>query len=313
MTQSILVSSAGSKIPFIQLIMDAAKRLEKTVNVIAGDSNPQAMSKFFADDFWILPQFNEIDDSRILEELIQREISLVIPTRDGELAKWARLRNLLNQNNIEVLTSSSESLQITMDKLRFHDWLVENDLPSIPTFEDSTKIEEELVVVKERYAESPKKTFVSVPIDTAEQVSKNHLNPVFQYFIPGKEVSVDVWRFRSGNISVTPRTRDQIIDGEARVTTFFQNSYLEELTRALAVRLNLYGPAVFQFIQKRDEEFLPIECNARFGGASTFSINTRHDSIYLALCEIFNEFPSNEKKGNGYQTQVRVHKDYYFR
>jgi hypothetical protein len=80
----------------------------------------------------------------------------------------------------------------------------------------------------------------------------------------------------------------------------------------LARRLGIEGPSVIQFIANLENEFIPIECNARIGGASTFSILTQFDSLYISLCEFFNEPLTELNAPTSYTKQVRVMKDFYF-
>jgi carbamoyl-phosphate synthase large subunit len=49
--------------------------------------------------------------------------------------------------------------------------------------------------------------------------------------------------------------------------------------------LGIYGHAVFQLIQSSTGGLHVIECNARFGGASTLSIAAGLDSFYWFLLE----------------------------
>jgi carbamoyl-phosphate synthase large subunit len=243
--------------------------------------------------------------------LKEREIRFILPTRDGELAYWSKLRSRLLQEGIDVVVSAEKTLEIAMDKLQFSKWLQENSFQHISTWTDLTQVTAQEIVIKERFADAPKNTVLNVKPKDALEFSKSHREPVFQEYIPGVEISVDVWAHSSGEVSCLARTRDLIIDGEARVTSLFVNRQLESLAVRISKKIGLKGPGVLQFIQNEDGNFYPIECNARIGGASTFSINAKFDSLYLSLCEVFNESPVNQKAPQNFSTQVRAMKDYY--
>jgi carbamoyl-phosphate synthase large subunit len=75
-----------------------------------------------------------------------------------------------------------------------------------------------------------------------------------------------------------------VINGESQVTTTFRNETLErEAIRALQA-LDLRGPVVMQAIVINNSLRI-IECNARFGGASTVAIAAGLDVFYWSLLE----------------------------
>ena len=53
----------------------------------------------------------------------------------------------------------------------------------------------------------------------------------------------------------------------------------------MADTLNLYGHAIFQIIEDWEGHFHVIECNPRFGGASTASVAVGLDSFLWFLME----------------------------
>jgi len=199
-----------------------------------------------------------------------------------------------------------------MDKLIFSEWLTKNDFKSIETQVSPHFGSNKKLVIKERHASSPKNTIIGIEENEAEVLAQQHSAPIYQEFIEGKEISVDIWIHASGKSSCLARTRDLIVDGEARVTSIFKSDELEETALELARRLGIKGPSVIQFIQNSENEFFPIECNARIGGASTFSISTKFDSLYISLCEFFNEPLTELNAPTSYSKQVRVMKDFYF-
>jgi carbamoyl-phosphate synthase large subunit len=312
MKSSILVSSAGAKIPLINLVKEAAIRTSRNPKVIVGDTNPNSLCKHFSDEFWVMKPLESYEDDELISELIKREIIFVIPTRDGELQRWAQLRSKLRELGIEVLVSTEKTLALTMDKLVFSEWLKVNAFESIETLSLPNFGKNKKIVIKERYASAPKNTIIGVDQQNAKALAQLHSAPIFQEFIEGKEFSVDVWIHASGKSSCLARSRDVIVDGESRVTSIFQNTDLEKLAMNLARKLGVEGPSVFQFIQNPEEKFIPVECNARIGGASTFSISTKFDSLYVSLCEFFDEPLSGLNQPTNYSQQVRVMKDFYF-
>jgi carbamoyl-phosphate synthase large subunit len=313
MNSAILVSSGGAKIPLIRQVKDAAARTSRSPRVISADSNPQAICQYFSDDFWVMKPLQEYSNEELVAELIKRDIHFVIPTRDGELKRWAQMRSLLLAVGIKVLVSKETTIEKSVDKLRFSQWLSKNKFKHVETLTNPSLGKNMKLVIKERYADSPKNTVIGVNENEALELARNHKEPIFQEYVEGQEISVDIWIHASGKTSCLARTRDVIVDGEAHVTKLYPNRHLEEMALQMAVKLGIEGPSVIQFIQNPEGIFIPIECNARIGGATTFSISTKFDSIYIALCEFFQEPSINANPASHFNMQVRAMKDFYFK
>jgi carbamoyl-phosphate synthase large subunit len=313
MKHSILITSAGSKVPLLDAASNAASRIKSNPKVIAADSNPDAVSQYFSDEFWCMKPLSSYTDDELINELRARGIRFVLPTRDGELPRWSLLRDRLLREGIHVLVSGTATLSIAMDKLKFATWLQENRFQHIQTWTEPTSITVDKIVIKERFAMAPKNTLLNVNAKDAKDFSVEHQEPLFQELIEGLEISVDIWVHNSGETSCLARTRDLVVDGESRVTSYFSNPILESIAVNLSNRIGLRGPGVIQFILSANGSFYPIECNARVGGASTFSLNTKFDSLYLSLCDVFKEPPVNIRIAQDFSRQVRAMKDYYFK
>ena len=109
------------------------------------------------------------------------------------------------------------------------------------------------------------------------------------------------------------RSRDQVIDGESQVTTTFRDTQIEVLVKEILQTLKLRGPVVLQALIDAKNNLYIIECNSRFGGASTLSIAAGLDIFYWSLLESYgvdiNVYPfarlPNEVR------QIRVPSDIY--
>jgi carbamoyl-phosphate synthase large subunit len=75
------------------------------------------------------------------------------------------------------------------------------------------------------------------------------------------------------------------------VTTTFRDAALEEQAVRVLAALQLRGPVVLQAIVV-DGGLRVIECNPRFGGASTASIAVGLDSLYWSLAEALGDTES---------------------
>lgn len=304
--RSILVTSASRKVPLLKAIKDAAVRINPYAQVIAGDTDPMAVARYVADQFWQMPR---LDDS-VLDELIvgcrAQSISVVLPTRDGELDFWARHRETFASEGIEVIISSPDSIARCRDKLAFANFGITGHLPMIPASMTSESFGAGTLVVKERFGAGSRGLGLDLIREAAIEHARGLDEPVFQPFVTGPEISIDGWADRHGKIvGVVLRSRDRVVSGESQVTTTFSDTKLEEQATRVLSALQLRGPVVLQAIVTQ-EGLQVIECNPRFGGASTTSIAVGLDSFYWSLAEILGDSkPLTFKRSSGQIRQIR--------
>jgi carbamoyl-phosphate synthase large subunit len=62
------------------------------------------------------------------------------------------------------------------------------------------------------------------------------------------------------------------VDGESQITSSIKNKKIESLCLKAAALLGITGHAVFQLLSDAEGQLHVIECNPRFGGASTLSV-----------------------------------------
>jgi carbamoyl-phosphate synthase large subunit len=173
-----------------------------------------------------------------------------------------------------------------VDKLEFYHAMMRLGLPAIPTWESLDRVEAATCVVKERFGAGARGVGLNLSRETAAEWASGLQSPIFQPFVEGREHSVDVYVDRRGNAKgAVARSRDLVVGGESQVTTTRRDEALERLCASAAERLRLYGHSVFQVLQASDGGYSIIECNARFGGASSLSVEAGLDSFYWFLLE----------------------------
>jgi len=305
--RSILITSASRKVPLLKAIKDAAVRINPHAQVIAGDTDPMAVARYVADQFWQMPR---LDDS-VLDELIDgcraRSISVVFPTRDGELDFWARHRESFAQVGIEVIVSSPEGIARCRDKIAFASFGGDCNLPMIPASMTSESFSVGTLVVKERFGAGSRGLGLDLTTEAAIEHARGLDEPIFQPFVAGPEISIDGWADRHGQVvGVVLRRRDRVMSGESQVTTTFRDSKLEDQAIRVLNALQLCGPVVLQAIVA-DSGLQVIECNPRFGGASTTSIAVGLDSFYWSLAEALGDLTAPTfKRASGEIRQIRI-------
>lgn len=286
----ILVSSISKKIPLLSAIKTASKKINPNTLVYGCDTDDTCIGSYFVDTFWKCKKLSEIQKEDILDYCNANQIHCIIPTRDGELQFFAKHRSWFYENGITVLVSEPDVITTCLDKKAFADWLIKKGYPAIPTSLNLSQTNFSSYVVKEQFGAGS----ISLGLNLSKEQANSHAaklkSPIFQPFINGEEFSVDCYRTLSGKVKgVVVRKRNLIVNGESQVTTTVIHPKMEKLAVTLANDLNLYGHAVFQIIETTDKELFVIECNPRFGGASTASIAVGLDSFYWFLLESHGE------------------------
>jgi carbamoyl-phosphate synthase large subunit len=281
---NVLVTSISNKVPLLKAVKNAVMKLGSETTVIGGDSKPDAVGKYFVDQYWHMPHASDENRSVIIEFIRKNNIRAVIPTRDGELLFWSHLKKELP--DISVLVSNAASVKLCLDKLMFWQELHTRGFPVIHTAEnihDLSTIGN--VVVKERFGAGSVNMMLNLSREEAVAHAAKLSRPIFQPFVEGTEYSVDVYVSRSGKAKGgIVRSRDVVVSGEAQITTTVEKVDILDLCIRISETMHLYGHVVFQIIQQGTTNHI-VECNSRFGGASTLSVSAGLDSFYWFLLE----------------------------
>ena len=286
---NVLVTSISKKTPLLCEVRNALSRIDKNAKLFGADADSNCIGRYFCDFFWLMPTLDQLTLSELLDFCRSHEISAIIPTRDGELLGFAQWSKDLEEAGISIMVSAPDVIATCLDKLSFFQTLKDvPDLNLCPTATDINQLPERIaeIVVKERFGSASEKIAINVTRQQALDLADNLDHPIFQPFIEGQEYSIDLYRTRQGLITgVVIRSRDLIIEGESQITTTAENNKIEQMCSRAADIMNLQGHVVFQGIVDINSNFYIIECNPRFGGASTLSIAAGLDSFSWFLRE----------------------------
>lgn len=283
----VMVTSASKKVPLLLRVKQAAARLCPDIRVFAADASSSALAQHFSDGFWTMPYLRGLDAASLTEACRERGVTQIIPTRDGELAFFARHRETLQKAGISIMVSAPETVDICLDKLRFASFGMEAGLPVIPAHKALSANARGPWVVKERYGAGSLSMGVNLTSADAVTHAAKLKDPIFQPFMGGmQEFSADIYVDRRGRMKgCVVRTRDVVVNGESQVTTTTANPGLVEVCQQLVSVLPFYGHIIVQaFVDTLDGVHL-IEVNPRFGGASSLAIEAGLDSFYWFLIE----------------------------
>ncbi|MFY9178940.1 MAG: ATP-grasp domain-containing protein [Venatoribacter sp.] len=311
---NLLISSAANKIPLLKAAQQEANKVSPAIQIVAGDACNQVLSAYVAPAFWLMPKTKEANLSQLAEGLKQHRIQFILPTRDGELLFWAKHQAWLQEQGITLLSSSPQALNTCLDKLQFAQFGQANHLPFIPAVAQINEIQAPRLVVKERFGAGGQSVGINLNAEQAQDWTTQLKNPIYQPYIEGEEISIDAWQNRQGQVKgLVLRKRNLIIQGEAQVTTTFTDASIEQQAKQVLEALGLNGHSVTQAILDKNKQLHIIECNPRFGGASTASIQVGLHSLEWSLREAMGEDISHSRFIRAKQEvrQIRVPTDTY--
>jgi carbamoyl-phosphate synthase large subunit len=262
-----------------------------------------------------MPPTDDNHLAEILDGCKARNIKVVLPTRDGELLFWSRNASAFTQVGIYIIVSACDSIICCVDKLAFANFGKAMGFPFIPTFNSPEDMKCSTFVVKERFGAGARSIGINLKKDAALAHAATLENPIFQPFVEGIEISVDAWIDPASKVKgVVLRKREILMAGESQVTTTFRDDSIEKIMIRVLQALKLSGPVVIQAIITGPSELQIIECNARFGGASTTALKAGLDSLYWSLLVAQGEDASGYAFARilGEIRQVRVPQDLHF-
>jgi len=283
---NVLVTSISNKAGMLQAVRSALNRLGRKSRLYGGDIDSKSIGRYFVDVFWKMPLLSTDAIPVIVDYCIKNEIRLIIPSRDGELLFWSANLAEFAKHGIFIMISNQDAVGNVIDKYNFYQKGKEWSCPVIPAVTDINLLDAETYVVKERFGAGSKKIGLNLPFDAAVKHAATLSMPVFQPYISGIEYSIDVYIAKDGKVKgAVCRSRDQVVNGESQITKTVIKPGLESICSAFAEKLGLSGHVIFQAIEDAGHNYHLIECNARFGGASTLSIAVGLDSFYWCFKE----------------------------
>ena len=307
----VLITSISKKVPLILGVKRGVKKISTSIKIFGGDIDDNCIGKHFVDSFWKMPKLTNLSSDELLKYCNDNNIGLIIPTRDGELEYFAMLKKELKSGGIDVMVSNLKSIKSCIDKVAFASL---ESINAIPASKNIDQISADKFVVKEQFGAGAK----SIGLDLNKAEALIHASkleyPIFQPFVKGYEISVDAYINLENDIKgIVMRKRVLVIDGESQITSIFFNKNIENSIKNIIKPLNLYGHVIFQAIIDENENIHIIECNARFGGASSISLHSGLDSFYWVYLESqgvsLNDYPFINSTTE--ITQIRYRTDIY--
>ncbi len=275
---NILILSANWRADLVKAFQRALAELGGG-KVVAADMSPLSAALLQSDDCEIVPPLDAPDFIEHLEGICQKHnISAIIPSIDKDLPFLAEQRERLRKSGITAVVSSPETIGVCDDKHRTYQFFRDNGIPSPRTW-----LPEELppktntpgwpLLVKPRRGIGGKGVHKVADEEELHFHLKRTANAVIQEFLPGVEYSFDTLSDFDGKaLSIVPRERLYVRDGEVFKGKTVRNMEFIELVARAAETLKLIGPAVVQGLLDQHGALKLTEANPRFGSGALLSI-----------------------------------------
>ena len=98
----LITSSGGTLSPKVIEFLKNSKKFD--IKIIAVDCNKKAISKYFADEFEIVPEGNSHNYFNVIEQTIKKyKVNLIIPFSDEEAISLSKNRSKLRNLKVRFL------------------------------------------------------------------------------------------------------------------------------------------------------------------------------------------------------------------
>ena len=274
-----LMTSVGAKVDLVRRLRAALS--PHGLRLFACDISPDSAALHFCDGGFLVPPST---DPAYLDFLVaacrERGIGVILPTRDEDLLGLARARVTLTAAGIEVLVSPLESLEICLDKIRFHEHCLAHGLPVLPRVTQPSPESFPLFARPRRGAGGSAAQVVSNPAMLYALYGEPPWpDLLLQSLCAAPEYSIDALFDEDGRaLQWIARERLRVRAGESTVSRTVALPDLDRLMTALAQSLHLFGAVTVQTFWSPADGARLIEVNPRFGGASALGIEAGLDT-----------------------------------
>jgi carbamoyl-phosphate synthase large subunit len=273
----VLILSANAKVPLIRAFQAAG------AVVHGADISRLRAGMVFADQRVILPETGAADFAdHLLTYCRDHRIALVLPSRDGDLLPLLRLKPALQDIGAIGLVPNAATIATCLDKIAFHSYCQSNNFPTARRYQPG--MSGPLFIRPAVGAGSG----AAYSVANADDVRfRNDDEWLAQEFVAAPEYSIDLLCDIEGQpMQAVARRRILTRAGEAQISAVEEQPELTALAMVLAENLRLVGHNVVQAFLHPTRGALLIEVNARFGGASTLSIEAGLNSPARILANL---------------------------
>lgn len=272
---NILVTSAGRRVKIIEYFKNNLD-FKNNEKVVATDCDAYAPALYFADEYEIVPLINDPNYIDVVIGLCKKhQIDAVVSLIDPELEILAKSKNRFAEENIQLILSSLETLEMTFDKYETYQYLKNKGMSTVPTYNNLESVLQLLEKDQLSYPLIVKPSYGSASIGLFEVNNNNELKnayykfdkQIIQPYLKDKEYGVDVYvdMINGELVDMFIKEKIKMRSGETDKSISIYNSKIETLIQQLIKNTNFSGPIDIDVFESNGEYYIS-EINPRFGG-----------------------------------------------
>jgi carbamoyl-phosphate synthase large subunit len=306
---NILILSAGTRNKVVQYFR---KALEGRGNVVATDMSELAPAIYEADSYYIVPRMTDPGYLEVILDICSKEeISGVLSLIDPELSLLAENVDRFQAVGTQVIGSSYELCERSLDKFQMYGWLVEHGYRCAKSYMDAEQFFADVDAGAISYPVfvKPARGSASIAIskvydkETVELLLAHDEGLMIQEFLDGQEIGADVYiDMISGEIvSAFTKKKIKMRAGETDKAVSFKEDKLFELIERFVKEAGYRGQIDIDIFEIGGEYFIS-EVNPRFGGGYPHAYECGCDHMELIVNNL--RGVANERRVGAYEEGI---------
>lgn len=271
---NILILSCGTRNELVQFFKNTTE--EYGGIVITADCSEYAPALYEGNRYYIVPRMTEDNYlSKVLDICKKESINIILPLHEDDLALLSVNRDFFESNNIKVLVSCIETIELCRDKYRLFRFFKKNNIPTITTadsLDEFRKLKEQGLMSCPVFVK-PKKgcgSVGAVRVDSyglLEQLFLANNELIVQNYVDGEEYGVDAYIDTESQqlVSVFIKKKIRMRAGETEKAISMKDDVIMDLVKQIVQIIPFMGPIDID-IFKLNGKYYVSEINPRFGG-----------------------------------------------
>lgn len=270
---NFLILAAGTRNKVVQYFMEEFK---DAGTVVATDANNLGPAIYDADKYYIVPPITEPGYIEVILDICKKEqIKGVLSLIDPELSLLAANEDKFNEIGTEVIGSSYELCEMSLDKMQMFEWLKTHDYKCARSWMDKEEFYKAVDNGEISYPVfvKPYRGSASISIskvydrETVDLLFAHEESLMIQEFLDGQEIGADVYiDMISGEVvSIFTKKKIKMRAGETDKAVSFKDPVLFELIEKFVLEAGYKGQIDIDIFDVNGTYYIS-EVNPRFGG-----------------------------------------------
>lgn len=308
---NVLFTSVANKISLVESFKEASAVFGISGKIIGVDIDPYSAGLYCVDHGYLVPKLTDKTFLIKIKNILRKEkISLIIPTRDEDLLYFSKNKNKFEKIGVRVLVSEYESVEICADKWKFFQFLKLNSISTIETWQRPANEIKFPCIVKPRIGKGG--VGVQIIKNKKELGLCDLRHKIIQEKIEGTEYTIDYFAdFNGRPISIVPRIRLKIAQGESKVGITKNELKIIELVKEVGQALGLIGHNTVQCFKLKNGSLKILEINPRFGGGASLGMAAGCKSPEYIFRLLRGEILKEQKNFTENLVMIRYSKDLF--